>query len=303
MNAEKKRYAQGRMTRSEMIEALGRHGGEGLGAGAEPPPGLEWVSMPPKPDYFASPISRHRLLQELHGLLRPRTYFEIGVNKGRSLQLSRAKTIAVDPSYRITAPIACDLRTFLKTSDDFFATPNAFDHFAGVPVDLAFIDGMHLAEFALRDFMNLEKKSHAGGIVILDDMLPRSSLEAYRVRRTRASWTGDVYKVHMVLSKYRPDLVLLPINCASTGSYMVAGLDPQNTVLDDKYGEFEPQLTSKDPQHIPEDWLRRRGAYNAEAILQSDIWADWREIRESNGGRADYAPLLKRLASLPTDNN
>jgi predicted O-methyltransferase YrrM len=302
MNESDERYGTDRLTRMEMIEALGRHSEEGLGAGSKPPPGLEWVSMPPDPKYYRSPISRHTLLEKLHLLLKPRTYLEIGVNQGMSLQLSRTRTIAVDPSYRITAPIACDLKTFLTTSDEFFARADAFDHFDGVPIDLAFIDGMHLAEFALRDFVNSEKRSHPGGVIVLDDMLPRSSLEAYRIRRTRTSWTGDVFKVHFILSRYRPDLTLIPVNTSSTGSYIVTGLDPSNTVIEENYREIESFLTSKDPQEVPDDWLHRRQTYNAQALIESDIWGDWIDVRSNGGNAAAYAPLLKRLVSTPRDN-
>lgn len=302
MSDEKRIYANGQMTRSEMIEALGKHSPEGLGAGTQPPEGLEWVSMPPAPKFHASNVSRHQLLAALHERTRPRTYLEIGVNRGDSLRLSRTRTIAVDPSYRITRPIACDLVTFLGTSDDFFAQPDALDHFRGVAIDLALIDGMHLAEFALRDFINTEKRSHPGGIVLLADMFPRSSLEAYRIRRTRASWTGDVFKIHTILSKYRPDLTLLPINCSSTGAYIVLGLDPASTVLEDTYAEYQPFLMSQDPQVVPDSWLERRGAYNAQALLDSEIWSEWLRVREAGGDKPSYAILANRLAGLPKDN-
>src|SRR5690606_10841843 len=106
-----------------------------------------------------------------------------------------------------------------------------------------------------RDFVNSEKRSHPGGVIVLDDMLPRSSLEAYRIRRTRTSWTGDVFKVHFILSRYRPDLTLIPVYTSSTGSYIVTGLDPSNTVIEENYREIESFLTSKDPQEVPDDWL------------------------------------------------
>ena len=43
------------------------------------------------------------------------------------------------------------------TSDDFFASHDLAQVLGGRPVDLAYIDGMHQFEFALRDFMNLER--------------------------------------------------------------------------------------------------------------------------------------------------
>ena len=73
------------------------------------------------------------------------------------------------------------------TSDEFFNRRHPFAHLAGQPVDLAFIDGMHLSEFALRDFINTEKFCHAGSVVVFDDMLPRNVIEAGRGREGRRS--------------------------------------------------------------------------------------------------------------------
>jgi hypothetical protein len=59
------------------------------------------------------------------------------------------------------------------TSDDFFDRADALAHFGGTPVDLAFIDGMHLSEFALRDFVHTAPHMGTAGVVVFDDMLPR----------------------------------------------------------------------------------------------------------------------------------
>lgn len=287
------------MSREQLIEVLAKATPEGLGAGSSLPKGLKWADPDPFAEYQRSKATRHSLLTGLHARLAPRTYFEIGVNTGSSLTLSRTKTIAVDPGYRITKPIRCDVVTFVETSDAFFARANAFDHFAGTPVDLAFIDGMHLAEFALRDFMNVEKRMSPGGVVILDDMIPRNSLEAYRVRRT-GPWAGDVFKVHSVLREHRPDLTLVPLNAEPTGSYLVVGLDPRNTVLDEAYESLVPFLTSPDPQTVDEAWLDRRTAVDPAALLDSDIWPELVSLRNAGAERSAYAHLWKRLSELPT---
>jgi len=281
------------LTREQTIEALGRAGIEGLGAGSKPPGGLTWAAPDPF-EHTTSGMHKHALLAQLHQVLQPRTYFEIGVDQGQSLTLSRARTVAVDPAYRITRSIQCDVRTFLQTSDDFFAGSDGFAHFGELPVDLAFIDGMHLAEFALRDFMNTEKHMSPGGVIILDDMLPRNSLEAQRIRRTVA-WAGDVYKVHTVLRKYRPDLTILPVNTEPTGSYLVLGLDPTSTVLDEVYEQVLPELSAPDPQTVDLSWLRREDAHAPEALLSSPVWEQLRALRDGGAGFEDYQPLWEQL--------
>lgn len=280
-----------------MIEALGEAGIEGVGAGSAPPAGLSWVSPDPH-EHTSSGMHKHNLLARIHEVLQPRTYFEIGVDQGQSLTLSRCCTIAVDPSYRITRPINCHLRTFLHRSDDFFATTGNFDHFDGVPLDLAFIDGMHLAECVVRDLRNTEKRMSPGGVIVLDDMLPRNSLEAQRVRRT-LSWAGDVYKVHDVLRRYRPDLTLLPINTEPTGSYLIVGLDPTSTVLDDAYEEMLPTLRAPDPQTVDPAVRRRTEAYDPTTILSTPVGDELRALRDRDAPAEEYTDLWEQLRALP----
>ncbi|WP_220093472.1 class I SAM-dependent methyltransferase [Flexivirga caeni] len=285
-----------KLTREEMIDALGRAGVEGLGAGSQLPAGLSWASPDPF-EHVSSGFHKHEFLGALHELLQPRRYFEIGVDQGQSLTLSRARTIGVDPAYRITRSIHCDVQTFLQTSDDFFATDGNFDHFEGQPVDLAFIDGMHLAEFALRDFMNTEKHMSPGGAIVLDDMLPRNSLEAQRIRRTSA-WAGDVYKVHEVLRRHRPDLTIVPVNTEPTGSYLVVGLDPSSTVLSEVYDDVLAELSSPDPQTVDADWLRRSTAHAPGPVLESSVWAQVRELRDDNAPAEEFRGRWSALHDL-----
>lgn len=283
------------LSREELIAAHGRQSPEGLShpdAGA-----LPFVSPDPSAPFPRPTMSRHAVLAQLHERLRPRTYFEIGISTGASLQLSRTKTVAVDPAFAITEPIACDVRIVRETSDDFFAAPGALDHFAGVPIDLAFIDGMHLAEFALRDFMNTERHMSRAGVIVLDDMLPRNSLEAFRIRRT-GPWTGDVYKVHQILTTYRPDLTIIPVNSYITGSYLVVGLDPESTVLRDHYAEIEELLVSPDPQVVPQEWLERRSAVDPQQLLELDAWQRLVDVRESSASGADLEAIWAQLRAL-----
>jgi hypothetical protein len=273
---------------------------DGLSRGSEGTgvhPQEEWREPDPFADFPTPSMNARVMFAELHRVFRPRTYTEIGVSKGGSLARSRTKSIGVDPAFRITAELNCDVRLFRETSDDFFARPDAFAHFGGVAVDFAYIDGMHLSEFALRDFMNIEKQMARTGVVALDDMLPRNALEAARVRLTRA-WAGDVYKLHRVLETYRPDLTLIPVNVYQTGTYLVFGLDPDSTVLDEHYGEIEPGLLTPDPQVVDREWLERASAVDPGALLELDVWESLIQLRETDPSPSELAPIWKRLASL-----
>jgi len=110
-------------------------------------------------------------------------------------------------AFKVTAPVCCDLELVRATSDEFFAErPTLFD---GTVVDLAFIDGLHVAEFAFRDFVNVERRCAATSVIVLDDMLPRSSAEAARVQ-CRGAWAGDVFKVAELLRQHRGSTLLTP---------------------------------------------------------------------------------------------
>jgi hypothetical protein len=142
-------------------------------------------------------MKRHDLLRALHDLTRPRNYLEIGVDDGRSLTLSRVPSIAIDPAFRITFPVRCDLHLAKATSDAFFAAKDPIRHLrssrnplrnarhgrplldhwrGGTTLDLVFIDGMHIFEFALRDFMNVERFSRWSSVTDPQDV-PREVLE------------------------------------------------------------------------------------------------------------------------------
>lgn len=262
---------------------------------ASRPPG-GWQPPAPHVDFPAPETSRHALLAQLHTLLVPRTYLEVGVNTGASLALSRARSIGVDPAYKISAELHCDLQLVRDGSDEFFARPDAVQHFRGVPLDLAFIDGMHLSEFALRDFMNVEKLMAPTGVIVLDDVIPRSVVEAARDRLT-FPWAGDVYKVVEILREQRPDLTVIPVNTSPTGTAIVLGADPASTVLAENYEANLALCQSGDPQRVPDDVLHRRHAVAVSAVTGSEVWAQLVALRES-AGHDDVAAVLADLPDL-----
>ena len=70
-------------------------------------------------------MTRHELLEVLHERTQPRTYLEIGIRTGNSLAISRARSIGVDPFFKIDKPIHCDVQLIKSTSDEFFCPPGS----------------------------------------------------------------------------------------------------------------------------------------------------------------------------------
>jgi hypothetical protein len=236
--------------------------------------------------YNIEPMRRHDFLAGLHAVYQPRTYFEIGVQTGGSLTLSRAPTVAVDPAPRVSAEIRCNLHLARTTSDDFFARPAPLEHFGGLPVDLAFIDGMHLFEYALRDFINTERHTTPTSVIVFDDVLPRTPWQARRRRWWgRGAWAGDVYRVMLALQRHRPDLVIVPVDTSPTGTLVVLGLDPTNTVLADSYHSVVADCLRAG---LPTSVLDRSCAVAPDTLLRAPLWDALRSHRERGHGHADY---------------
>jgi hypothetical protein len=257
-----------------------------------------WIPSDPFVPHPKPTMTRHDLLRGLHEVLTPRTYLEIGVNEGASLTLSRAKSIGVDPDFIVRHPLHCDLNLVKAKSDEFFTRPDALAHFDGVPVDLAFIDGMHLSEFAVRDFINAERHLGPAGVAVFDDILPRNALEAARVRLTGA-WAGDVYKAVQIIARNRPDLVVVLINTWPTGTAIVMGVDPLSDVLQGAYSSEVPYLEAEDPQSPPQEYMSRSAAVDPADLLASEAWPLLVAARES-----DDPTLIEKaksiLQSIPT---
>ncbi|MFJ1746288.1 class I SAM-dependent methyltransferase [Streptomyces sp. NPDC088116] len=262
-------------------------------------------------------MDRHGFLRHLHRVYKPRNYLEIGVNDGRSLALSRVPSVAIDPAFKVVTSISCDVHLVKATSDDFFARKDPLLHLrngrnpfralarrdpvnllGGDPkLELSFIDGMHLFEFALRDFMNVEKHSRWSSVIVLDDMLPRDIDEAARDRHTNA-WTGDVYKVATVLRRYRPDLLVVEVDTKPTGVVVVFGANPESTVLKDSYDEIIKEYVVPDPQQVPDEVMVRKNAVAPEILLGADFWRPLSRARDLRRGYSAFGPLRKRIEAV-----
>lgn len=174
------------------------------------------------------------VLRRVHELLKPRCYLEIGVETGATLSLASAAqcAIGVDPdrSKLRSELVPPNARVFHETSDAFFARHAPGQLLGEQRLDLAFIDGMHWFEYALRDFINVEAWSQPNGCVVLHDCLPVLPITASRERLTKF-WVGDVWKVVCILRELRPELRVKIITTAPSGLCVVRGLNPESRVL------------------------------------------------------------------------
>ena len=211
-----------------------------------------------------------QVVQRIHAELKPRTYLEVGVSTGDSLRLVQAPTVAigVDPEPRIAFELQPHQRVFAETSDAFFASHDVRADFGGLPVDLAFIDGMHHFEFALRDFANIERLCTPRSTILIHDCYPFDRITAER-ERIRTFWSGDVWRLVVLLKKYRPGLAIHSIATAPTGLTVVRNLDPSSRLLTERHDELCREFLALDYSFIegdmpaklnlfPNDWGRVR---------------------------------------------
>lgn len=177
-------------------------------------------------------------LERLYLALAVETVLEIGVFEGESLALVQPPTVAigVDPAPTIIHPLKTETHIFSETSDEFFAKRRLEPLLAGRPLSISFIDGLHLFEQALKDFINLEAWSGPRSIILLHDTFPLDEATQSRTRETQFH-TGDVWKTVLCLKHYRPELDIFTIATSPSGLTAVTGLDPASHVLKDRFDE------------------------------------------------------------------
>jgi Methyltransferase domain len=201
-------------------------------------------------------------------------YVEIGVSRGISLAQARPTTrcVGVDPEPRIDFELPSPAAIHHLTSDEFFVRHD-LRALLGGPVELAFIDGLHLFEQALRDFVNLERYSAADTVVVMHDCLPLDELTANR-ERTTDFFSGDVWKAVLALRRRRQDLGMVTVPAAPTGLCLVRALDRSNRRFErelpeliaayrdldfDYYLSHQEEMPAQVPndEHAVREWLMR----------------------------------------------
>lgn len=180
-----------------------------------------------------------------------RRYLEIGVSQGHLLSRIHTETaIAVDPSFQISFNISEHKKavTLIQEPSDTFFTAYDYETLANGKPDLAFLDGMHTFEYLLRDFYNTEAISSDRTLIVMHDCMPLNAEMADRDQKRSAEigvntrfpyhWTGDVWKIILIIQKYRPGLRVIYVDCPPTGLVCVTNLDPCSSVLRDRYFEI-----------------------------------------------------------------
>ena len=247
--------------------------------------------------------SKHDVLAWLHRWLQPALYLEIGVDQGVSLACASGPAIGVDPrpELKLTAELLPTARIVASSSDAFFANQAAA--LLQPAPELAFIDGMHLFEFALRDLLNTERVMAPWGLVVIDDIYPCHPVQAHRRRRS-GSWTGDVWKLLPILRQQRSDLTLLCLNAHTTGLLLIAGLDTDaaaagNASLAAAYPDLVRHWRPIDEP--PAEVLARQGAIPSSHPLVVELLQSLIQARQQHWSspelRRALAPLQPRIAA------
>lgn len=208
-------------------------------------------------DELFMPIDYYDVLHTMHTKLFPRTYLEIGVAQGRSLALAQSGTIAVgvDPDTGSKERIFFhspdnEPQLFRLTSDDFFSSCNLSEILGRPTVDIAFLDGLHLFEQTLKDFIHVERFANPETIILIHDCLPVNRMVAERERKL-GFWLGDVWKIIPCLKAIRPDLDIVTLPVKPSGLAIIRKLDPTSHILERQFDTIVEHFNSL---LLPDSW-------------------------------------------------
>lgn len=221
--------------------------------------------------YQANNRNYYDFLRVLHKK-KYNVYFEIGSRTGDSLCLSQSPSIAIDPYYELKKnPIGqkdfCLL--FQETSDSFFE--NSLPKIKSFNCEFGFIDGMHLFENVLKDFLNLAKISRKKSLILIHDILPwtfEMATRDYKSLPQGSPWTGDVWKLIPIFSEigFRDNFKIL--NCAPSG--LMAVLNPNNDLINKIEKKFN-QIYEK-WLNIKLDTIQLKELYDSKVHINPEIF-------------------------------
>ena len=148
-------------------------------------------------------------------------YLEIGCASNINFDsICLFKKVGVDPDMG---------GTYRLTSDDYFAKyPNN-------KFDVIFIDGLHTYKQTKKDLLNALKVLNSGGVIVLDDFIPRNWMEHF-IPRVQTQWNGDIWKISFELLNAKGiEFRILTID----GGQCVIFKKQKETFIPDSYDEFK----------------------------------------------------------------
>jgi hypothetical protein len=232
-----------------------------------------------------------RFLDQLHRHALFDWYMEIGCRTGRTFAPVRSKTVAVDPFFLANENIIGNkaaLHVFQTTSDGFFET--GFLKKMGIKLSFSFLDGMHLFEYLLRDFINTEANSTGNAVIAMHDCCPSNMEMTTRDLKNlpKGSWSGDVWKLIPILQEFRPKLNITALDCKPTGLILVSGLEPKSTILAKNFDA----IVEKYAEVTLED-------FGPEKFFKSFEYTDTRGFRDAGFPLFDKCRVSEDLALNP----
>lgn len=200
--------------------------------------------------YKADGLHYLEFLKEIHKKEYDQ-YIEIGSRSGRSLRLSCSPSIAIDPFFQLSIDPIKDknyVLFFQCKFDDFFHS--VLKSFPSIKCELAFIDGMHLFEYALMDFINLAKLAKSNSLFLFHDIMPwtfEMTTRQFENVPKGAPWTGDIWKLLPILIEtgFKNYLKVIP---AEPSGILAVYSPPRELLyqLEEKYLEIKEKWVTID---------------------------------------------------------
>lgn len=187
-----------------------------------------------------NPINHDALIALLHATLHPDVFFYSTNEVRDNVNFGTSRSIIVSSDAAKAIELRDGVTIHCCTPDKFFATYEISGLTGGRAIDFSVIDGQHLFEHVLRQFINLERSSHPGSVIAIPNVFPQTLKMAQREPQDDG-WAGDVYGMILALRTHRPDLTLMAVDVGSTGMLLVTSLDPRNRVLDECFESIVEQ--------------------------------------------------------------
>lgn len=177
-----------------------------------------------------NPKNYDELIALLHDALHPDVFF-YSTNEARdNVNVGASRSIVVSADAIKAVELRNGVTFHCCTPDKFFATYEISGLTGGRAIDFSVIDGQHLFEHVLRQFINLERFCHHGSVIAIPNVFPQTLTIEQRDPQDDG-WADDVYGIILALRTHRPDLTLMAVDVGSKGMLLVTSLDPQDRIL------------------------------------------------------------------------